>query len=75
MPLIQTYGSYIISKFNKFNIRTTSSRHPNIIQLMVGKLRQHMLQKVQSELTQDCDDPLSKNITKIFFLFKTNNPQ
>jgi hypothetical protein len=33
-------------------MQTTSFRHPNIIQLMAGKLRQHMLQKVQSKLTQ-----------------------
>jgi hypothetical protein len=33
------------------NIQTTSSRPPNIIQLTAEKLRQHMLQKVQSELT------------------------
>jgi hypothetical protein len=39
------------SKFNKLNIRTTSSRHPNIISLKVGKLRKHVLHNVQSELT------------------------
>jgi hypothetical protein len=33
------------------NTQTTSSRHPNIIQLTIEKSRQHMLQKVQSELT------------------------
>jgi hypothetical protein len=33
------------------NIQTTSFRRPNIIQLMTEKSRQHMLQKVQSELT------------------------
>jgi hypothetical protein len=34
------------------NTQTTSSRHPNIIQLTAEKSRQHMLQKVQSDLTQ-----------------------
>ena len=52
MPLTQKHGSYIISKFNKSNIRSTLSRLPNVIQLTVGKLRQHMLHKVHSELTQ-----------------------
>ena len=51
-PFTQIHGSYIMSKFNKLNIQTTSSKHPNIIQLTVGKLRQRMLQKVQTGLTQ-----------------------
>ena len=33
-------------------MQTTSSRHPNIIQLTAKKLRQHMLQELQCELTQ-----------------------
>jgi hypothetical protein len=48
----QAHGSYIINNFNNLNMQTTSSRHPNITQLTFGKLRQYMLQKVQSELTQ-----------------------
>ena len=35
------------------NIQIKSSRYPNIIQLTAEKLRQHMLHKVQSRLTQD----------------------
>ena len=43
----------MISKFNMLNIQTTSSKRPNIVRLIVQKLRQHMLYEVQSELTQD----------------------
>jgi hypothetical protein len=68
MTLTNNYWHYVIngqifshkhmvhtsfSKFNMLNIQTTSSRHPNIISLKVGKLRQYMLHKVQSVLTQD----------------------
>jgi hypothetical protein len=40
----------LLANLTCLNIRTTSSKH--LISLKVGKLRQHMLQKVQSRLTQ-----------------------